>query len=894
MNILEIHTNYTKERSSYYCGAHSLTCCNTFEPNAIDRTPEFSWQITSGKQKFYQIQVSTSNDFQDINSILWDSGLEEGSINTNIPYKGKPLQSYTKLYWRVGTISVNDLEWSNPSTFRMGIIDPNEWGEWMGFQFASLPNAYDFFREFTLIKEIDSAILYVSARGLYEAYINGEKANDDYFGNGWTDYNKRIYYRAYDVSKLLNSNQDQNIGLRLAEGWYKGAIGYQGMHCHYGHHTMVICNLLLNYKDGSQDVLKSEKKHWLARTSPIQRSSFLHGETYDSSSYDYSWTKKGFSSEKTSSPMIFKKEATYWDQAKHHEVTLKTNLQSHPAPPVKKLKEIPSVKFWETAPGSYVYDLGQNFSGWVKVRLKGKPGTCIQIRFGERLTLDNNIFVENLRSAQCTDRITIRGNEGEFWEPSFTYHGFQYVEITGIDNPNLDDIVGIPITSSCERTGYFECSNPMINKLYSNTLWTQWSNFIDIPTDCPQRDERLGWTGDALAFVKAAAYNNNVKQFMRKWLTDLRDTQEEDGSVSNTAPRGNSFNKGDSAYSADAGWADAIVGVPWALYEMYGDSTILEENFSAICKHIDYYRLHTKEGIRSGTHTYGDWLNDQDETPDSLLQTAYFYYSLDTASKVAKTLKKISIANAFDKEKAEVKDAFQKEFMTEDGIMKCSSQTSYVLALSFGLCNEDQIETSLGQLVALIKNRGNRLSTGFIGTHLLMPCLSDHGYSDVAYDLLLQTNYPSWLYPVKLGATSIWERWNGWTPESGPGDSNMNSYSHYAFGAVTQWFYSHILGIQATKPGFTHIDIKPEILCSPLKSAKGSYETPQGIVSVDWVKDEKCVHITIDIPANTETNLVLPFEEITTIHYNDKEILLEENQHFISLQEGLNIFKFYI
>ena len=868
---------------------YDLKCCDQFLPLAVDENPNFSWKIKIGNQQSYRILSSYHDDPQSTEEALWDSGTIASDQNQNISYEGKPLNSYDRVFWQVAIQIDGELSWSPVHFFKVGIKDKTQWGDWMGFRYASLPCVYDFHRNFELNseKKLDSAVLYVSARGLYESYINGTKANDDYFGNGWTDYHKRIYYRAYDVKELLfNSHSQQSIGFRLGEGWYKGAIGYQGMHCHYGHHTMIICNLHLRYEDGSCDIIQSGKDGWRARQGPIQKSSFLHGETYDNFGIDTSWSKKGFPPERCSEPMIFQKESTYWDQAKHRKVTLYTNLLSHPAPPVQKMDEIQAVKHWGTAPGSYVYDLGQNFSGWAKIRLRGKPGTCIQLRFGERLTLDNNIFVENLRSAQCTDSITLRGHEGEFWEPSFTYHGFQYVEVTGLENPQLDDVVGIPITSNCERKGHFGCSNPMVNKLYSNTLWTQWANFIDIPTDCPQRDERLGWTGDVLAFVKTAAYNNDVKNFMRKWLIDLRDTQEDDGSVSNTAPRGNSFNKGDSNYSADAGWADAMVGVPWILYEMYGDIHILEENFSAICKHIEYYRLNVKDGIRSGTHTFGDWLNDDDETPDELLQTAYFYYSLDTASQVAKELDNHSIAKSFDQEKAFVKDAFQKKFMTPEGMMQCSSQSSYVLALSFGLCKKEQELNCSVQLVALIKNRGNRLSTGFIGTYLLLPCLSKFGHSKVAYDLLMQTEYPSWLYPVKFGATSIWERWNGWTPETGPGDSNMNSYAHYAFGAVTQWFYSNILGIQAVKPGFKEILIAPEILESTLESAKGSYESPQGKISVAWEKVDMTIKIAIKVPANTAAKFDFPFDAISKLELDNEAIDLSSTSTPIELNSS--------
>ena len=847
---------------------YQLRCCDQIEPLAIDESIRFSWKLQPLEtecgdlcQLKYRIVVArTTNARLELSNIIWDSGVIEGEDCLGIAYNGPELVSFEQLYWQVAVISTiapNSWFWSEVQSFSMGVLNPKLWGPWLGFPYLSNPNVPCFRINFNTPQNLKRARCYITARGVYEMFLDGHRAHEDFFGNGWTDYRQRIYYRCYDVTKWLEGTETHTLGIRLAEGWYKGPIGYQCVSSHYGHQTMLQVLMVLEDDHGQRTMFHGENSGWKCKFGSIQRTGFLHGEHVDVAEENHGWMTSDFCDRDWLSPLRFVDGTSILDQARHRQVNHHPIIQAHPGPPIKVLAEISPLTVWQTYAGTYVFDLGQNIAGWVRIHLKGKPGQTVRLRFGERLNLDRSLFVENLRSAQSTDTYIIRDDKEQVWEPSFTYHGFQYVEVTGLDQPELHSLVGIAISSDTKMTGSFSCSHEGINKIFENTLWTQRANFIDIPTDCPQRDERLGWTGDALAFIKTACYNSDIKRFMNKWLIDLEDTQNFDGSVANTAPRGNAFNDGDTAYKADAAWADAMIGVPWELYRTYGDEELLKVHYTAIMKHLQYYQSTSKHGIRAHLSTFGDWLNDGDPTPNELIQTAYYAYSLDLGVKISQCLKRESEAQFLEKELIKVKAAYQKYYIKNDGKVLGDSQTAYLLTLSFDLCPKNMIPLCVEHLVSKIKARAYRLSTGFIGTHLILPCLSRFGQSDVAYRLLLQEAYPSWLYPIRCGATSIWERWNGWSPDSGPGDSNMNSYAHYAFGAVVQWFYSNILGIQALEPGYKAVVISPDFQGCPLSWARGSFESPQGRIESQWSRQDGLGRLEVLIPPNTRAEVRL-------------------------------------
>jgi alpha-L-rhamnosidase len=835
----------------------NLRCEYLVNPTAIDRVaPRLSWEIVSQEedivQKSYSILVATTQELlnEDCGD-LWDSGVVESAEQNQIVYKGQALESFQDCFWKV-TLAAGDREQftSNIARWKMGVIDVSLWqGAYISAHCEGVKDASCFRQELSVKKEVKKAYIYATAKGIFELFMNGKKVDNELFAPGWTNYKMYTYYRAYDVTDIIEDG-DNCIGAILGDGWFKGAIGFRGECSIYGTRVMMLVNLRIEYCDGTVETIASDGS-WKVSYGPILQSSFLYGENYDARMELGDWSSVGFDSStwKDADAHLFDKE--YWDNKEWGGQKLGLNLMAHPSSPVRPIHEFPAKDVWSTMPGSYVFDLGRNFAGIVRIKLTGKPGQMIRLRFAEVLNPNRTLYVENLRSASSTDTYICKGGD-EVWEPKFTFHGFQYVEVTGIDNPSLDTIVGIAISSDIERTGSFRCSNDDVNTLYDNTYWTQRANFVEIPTDCPQRDERLGWTGDALAFVNAAAYNTDISAFFTKWLKDLRDTQRENGSVANVAP---SVVIDD--LRADAAWADAIVGCPWALYKFYGDKQVLRDNYEAMRGHVAYYKATSENLIRKATHCFGDWLSDNAHTPNEVVQTAFFAKSTATVAEVAKLLGEEVDAIEYAKLAEEIKVAFNKEFVAEDGKVTGDTQTGYLLALAFDLLPESLRDNAVDFLVENIEKRGNRLSSGFIGTSILMPTLSRFGRDDVAYKLLLQTEYPSWLFPIKNGATSIWERWNGWTPETGPGDSGMNSYSHYSFGAVVEWMYRTIAGIDMLKPGFEEISIAP-VPGGNITWVDCSYHSIKGLIVSNWKIEDSVFALNVTIPPNTTAKITMP------------------------------------
>ncbi|MDA3800266.1 MAG: family 78 glycoside hydrolase catalytic domain [Kiritimatiellae bacterium] len=839
----------------------NLKCECLSAPTAIDQaSPRLSWEISSDNknvvQNSYRILVATSSELlNEQYGDLWDSGIVESSEQNQIVCAGEKLESFQDCFWMViaeisddnGVSSIT----SDVSSWKMGVVDVALWqGAYMSAHCEGVKDATYFRREFSAAKSIKKAYIYSTAKGIFELYLNGNKVSDELFAPGWTDYKQYTYYRAYDVTDLIEGG-DNCIGSILGDGWFKGAIGFSGDCSIYGNRIMMLVNLRIEYCDGTVETIASDAS-WKVSYGPILQSSFLYGENYDARMELGNWSSANYDSSSWKQADEHPVDQEHWDNKewKMQEPCLK--LKVHPSLPVRPIHEFPAKEFWSTMPGSYIFDLGRNFAGYVRLKVKGKPGQMIRLRFAEVLNSDRTLYVENLRSASSTDTYICKSSEEEIWEPKFTFHGFQYVEVTGVDEPTQDTVVGIAISSDVEKTGSFRCSNDEVNTLFDNTYWTQKANFIEVPTDCPQRDERLGWTGDALAFVNTAAYNTDISTFFAKWLKDLRDTQREDGSVANIAPSAIIAND-----KADAAWADAIVGCPWAVYEFYGDKKVLRDNYEAMKGHVKFYKATSENLIRKSTPCFGDWLSDNAHTPNEVVQTAFFAKSTATVAKVAKLLGEDKDAVEYKKLADEVTAAFNKEYVADDGIIKGDTQTSYLIALAFDLLPEESRERAVKLLVERIKDRGWKLSTGFIGTSMLMPTLSRFGQYDVAYKLLLQTEYPSWLFPIRNGATSIWERWNGWTPQDGPGDSSMNSYSHYSFGAVVEWMYRTVAGINMLKPGFEEISIAP-VPGGGLTWIECSYNSIRGLIVSNWKIAGNVFTLDVTVPPNTTAVVTLP------------------------------------
>ena len=681
-------------------------------------------------------------------------------------------------------------------------------------------------------KEIKKASLYVSSLGIYEIYINGQLISNDYFSPGWTDYVKRVYYRTYDLTDTLQEGENA-IGAILADGWYAGYVGYARERNHYGKKLRLLCQLNVEYTDGSKQVFASNS-NWKASLGPLQYADFLQGEYYDARNELTGWDSPGY------------------DQSNWQPVAVGTDevdpmVQAAVSEPVVVFDEISPVSVSQPKPGTYVFNMGQNFAGFVRLKISGQPGQKIQLRHAERLNPDGTIYTTNLRSAAATDTYICKGNGIEIWQPYFTFHGFQYVELTGVGStPSLDTITGLAVSSDTPVVGLFECSDPMVNKIQQNALWTQRMNFIDVPTDCPQRDERLGWTGDAQVYINTACYQTDVQAFFKKWIIDLNDAQRSDGQFPTVAPLKVSGGDGGPA------WADAGVICPWTIYKMYGDKQIIEDSYEPMKRFIDFCKNRCTSELLppSSFHCFGDWVNIDDNTPNEVIFMAYFGYSTNLLAEIADALGKSSDAAYYRQLFEDIKASFNNAYVASDGRIHGDSQCAYVLAIAYDLLDADMQKLAAKHLVRRIKEKNWHLSTGFVGTKDLMLALAKIDRNDIAYRLLHNETFPSWGFSIRNGATSIWERWNGWTPENGFNDPGMNSFAHYSFGAVCQWIFENIGGIQPGAAGFENIIIKPEP-DNKLTWANTTYNSIRGPIETSWKRRGRRFECAVSIPAGT-------------------------------------------
>jgi alpha-L-rhamnosidase len=715
----------------------------------------------------------------------------------------------------------------------LGIIGMPPWGVLDGSMLI-LPPPRHLGTAFTVAKPVGRAVLYATALGLCDVYLNGSRVSDDYFTPGWTDYAKRVYYRAYDVTKLLRKGVNTWGGI-LADGWFSGHVGWGLQRDHYGTKTRFRAQLRIEYADGSTEDLGTGPG-WKAWTGPTLEADFLMGETFDARLAGGS-----FPDEVLGEPVDV-------------GAGVQPLLEAHPGQAVCAFAELSPKSHRLVAPDTWVFDLAQNFAGVVRLRVRGTRGQRITLRFGERLNPDGTLYTDNLRSARAIDTYICSGNGEEIWQPRFTFHGFQYVEVSGLREPaDASTITGIALSSDTPSAGAFECSDPMVNKLYSNIVWTQRANFIDIPTDCPQRDERLGWTGDAHVYIRSACLNADVQAFFHKWIVDLTDAQRADGQFPMVAPLKVADGDGGPA------WADAGVICPWTIYEVYGDRDILEQHFPSMVKFVEFCKGRSTPGLLPPAkfHCFGDWLNIEAETPHDVIFITYFARCTRLLSQAAGVLGKMDESEKYRLLFEQIKGVFVSTYVDSDGRIKGNTQTAYVLALASGLLEGEAAKRAARHLVADIESRGWRLSTGFVGTKDLMLVLSAVGRNDVAYRLLQNEVFPSWGFTIRQGATSIWERWDGWTPEKGFQDPGMNSFAHYAFGAVYQWMVESIGGIRSDGPGFRKLVIAPQP-GGTLTWARVGYESVAGSISTAWKITDGRMTLNVAIPANTRATIHLP------------------------------------
>ncbi|MFC0210877.1 family 78 glycoside hydrolase catalytic domain [Paenibacillus chartarius] len=842
---------------------HVVECVTEYAANPLGIghvKPRLFWKLESEKkgaaQSAYQVLVASSRERLALDAgDLWDSGKMMSDASTHIEYEGLPLQSEASYYWkvRVWDSAGQPSDWSDTACFSTGILHRRDWkAVWIGRKPEPgkqlQPSPY-FRKSFTITKTVRRAFVYATALGLYELRLNGERIGDR-FAPGWTDYDIRVQVQAYDITERLVQGGNA-FGVIVGDGWYAGTVGFLGKAV-YGERPFFLLQARIEYEDGSSELIVTDPS-WRTSAGPILYSDMIKGETYDARLELTGWDHAGYDDSSWEIPDI---RPGYNGQ---YAATLE--------PPIRVTQQVRPVSVRRTEAGTYIYDMGQNMVGWTELKVRGPAGTKVTVSHAEMLNPDGSLYLDNLREASQQDHYILKGDGDERYEPHFTFHGFRYVELIGYPGEaGPETITGKVVHSDTPFAGKLETSDAKVNQLYSNIVWGQRGNFLSVPTDCPQRDERLGWTGDAQIFARTAAYNMDVSRFFTKYVQDMVDCQRPSGAFTDVAPdagwiRHKMWNTNLNWYAPDnAGWGDAGVIIPWTLYLMYGDTRVLETNYEAMQRWVAYLEASTDGLVRPAYANYGDWLSIGADTPNDVLATAYFGYSTKLLARIAGVLGRSSDEERYESLFAGIAEAFRRAFVDADGRIHGDTQTVYVLALQFGLLTEELRLQAVRHLTADIRARGNRLSTGFLGVGYLLPALTDNGCLDEAYTLLTQEEFPSWLYSIKHGATTIWERWDGWTEHNGFQTPSMNSFNHYSLGSVGEWMFRYMAGIEADpkQPGFKHTIIKPRP-GGPLTWVKASYKSMYGTIKVEWrTGGANELRLNVSIPANTTADVSVP------------------------------------
>ena len=865
---------------------------NLENPVGLDRAqPRFSWQLTSDRrnvmQTAYELRVSEdSATLARGEQLLWNSGKVNSDTSTYVAYEGEPLQSGRKYYWqvRVSDNTGSTSEWSAPAFWQMAFLKPaTEFkAQWItpGYSEDTVQRPSPYFRKAFSVpanKKIRSATAYITAHGLYEAYLNGKRIGNAYLTPGWTSYGKRLQYQVYDVTDQLQTG-DNALGAVLGSGWYRGYIGFSGQKNYYGDDTALLFQLAIRYEDGTTESVHSDDS-WKTSTGPILRSEIYHGEHYDARKEMVGWASPGFDDSSW-------KGVTTEDYAK--DVLTATYNE-----PVRKHETFSPQEIFTTPSGELVADFGQNLVGWVQLKVQGNAGDSVILYHAEVLDKAGNFYTENLRSAEQKNTYVLKGGETETFEPHFTFQGFRYVKVVGFPGElQPENLTAIALYSDMEPTGDFTTSNELLNQLQHNIQWGQKGNFLDIPTDCPQRDERLGWTGDAQAFFRTAAYNMNVHNFFSKWMRDVAADQLPNGSVPFVVP-----NVLGPDAAGSAGWADAATIIPWEMYELYGDATMLAEQYETMKKWVGYMQDQSGKDYlwQTGFH-FGDWLFYRPDDDNSgraavtnkyLIAQCFFAHSTQYLINAAEVLGKSEDVAQYTELLKQVKEAYRREYLTPSGRLVSGTQTAYVLALHFDMLPEDLRPQAVDRLVANIHDYGYHLTTGFLGTPYLCHVLSRFGREDVAFQLLMQKTYPSWLYPVTMGATTIWERWDGIKPDSTFQTPSMNSYNHYAYGAIGDWMYRNIAGLNASEDGlaYKNSNIKP-LLGGGLTEGSGELLTNYGMLSTHWQLNDTRLALEVTIPVNTTVDIYIPTESEAEVTEGGKALADVQEIEVVGQEEG--------
>ena len=861
------------------CKAVGLVCEYLVNPLGLEtKTPRLSWHLEDSrldaKQTAYRlVAASSAAKLAAGKHDLWDTDRVASADTLDIVYAGKRLKSRSAVFWRIMVWDKDGVasDWSETATFEIGLFGKGDvTAQWIG---AAKPRTKTgmpvpmFRKAFKLAAEPVKARLHASAFGDLELSVNGQPASADLFAPGWTDYRKHVELVTYDVTALLHQGENV-LGAMLGEGWYAGRLAWGKGRNKYGPSPAFLAQLEVEFADGTHQTIVSDTSWKYTENGPIRSSDHYNGEDYDARLELPGWDAPGFADKG-------------WKKAveitEHPKAALCARLNNG----IRRQMTIDPMKRTEPEPGRYVFDLGQNMVGHPYLELRGKPGATITVRYAEMLNRDGTMYTDNYRSARSIDTYICAGPDAdgcpEVYEPHFTFHGFRYIELSGdfLVPPECEDVSGVVLHTDMAQTGGFECSDPLANRLYSNLNWGHVGNYLDVPTDCPQRDERLGWTGDAQVFVRTAAFNRDIAAFMAKWARDLDDSQLSNGAFTDVAPNV----LGDKS-GGHCGWGDAGVICPWTMYLMYGDTAILRDHYAAMCRWIDYWKsVSTQDGVvrYKDIWHYGDWVavdcpvNEDGNplcgtapTPSDLLSTAYFARCAGIMADVAKLLGKKDDARAFAALRRKTAAAYRREFVTEGGRVAGDTQTGYLVTLGFDLVDDPKtVARMVDRLVFLIESRDTSLTTGFLGTPLLCPVLTRYGRADLAYKLLQRRKYPSWYFQILDGdATTMWERWNSYSSKHGFGDVGMNSFNHYAYGAIGEWMYTTVGGIDFAEPGFRKIRFAP-VPGGDITWARASLATRHGDAAIEWklVGDKGAMELQLLVPPNTRAVLELPGKE---------------------------------
>jgi alpha-L-rhamnosidase len=880
----------------------SLTCEYRQNPLGIDICkPRISWQIQSNRrgtmQLAYQYQVSLTKD--NFDHPLWDTGYTKSEQSLHIPYEGPELTSRTRYYYRVkvwdkfGTES----DWSSVSWWETAFLDASEWkADWITPNPQELdPTSEPAFllrKEFELKDGIESARIYATGVGLYELYLNGKRVGNELLAPGWTSYHNRLQYQTYDITTQMQTSSNA-IGVMLADGWYKGNLAWEGKRNFYGEKRGVLLQLNVRYLDGTEEVIGTDHT-WKASTGPILFSEIYHGETYDARLEQIGWSKPSF-------------HETTWKSVVVHNSKL-TNLVAQENNPVRITETLQPICAFVAPNGDSIIDIGQNMVGRIRLKVQAPSGTKIVLKHAEVLDNEGNIYFGNLRRARQAVEYITKGEEVEEYAPAFTFQGFRYVKVEGY--PLLDGVlpvenfVGEVIHTDMEPTGVFETSNPIVNQLQQNIVWGQRGNFVDVPTDCPQRDERLGWTGDAQVFIRTALFNYQAGPFFTKWLRDLRADQFEDGGVPFVIPDV----LPDSEASSTA-WGDAAVICPWTVYLVNGDKRLLAEQYESMKKWVGFIRQQgDNEYLWNTGFQLGDWLGlDAKEnsyigaTARDLIATAFYAYSTRLVRDAAVVLGKTEDVRHYSERLLGIIRHFNLEFITPNGRLTSQTQTAYVLALVFELVDGKVRERAAFELNELVVENDYHLTTGFVGTPYLCFALSNNGYHETAVKLLLQDTYPSWLYSISKGATTIWEHWDSIKPDGSFWSDDMNSFNHYAYGAIGDWMYRVLAGLDMDErePAYKRVRIQPRFCGVELTHVKAAFQSMYGEIVSSWTITEDEVRMEVQIPVNTTAEIILPNALLTDVLEGSLPITVSEGilsqtevRDGVRLEVGSGIFHF--